>query len=102
MTRSAASRRHLVAALAYDRLCTFEFGCVVELFALQRPELGVPWYRFSVCSAERGVLRAAGGITVSAPNSLRLLDRADTIVIPGWRDAHELPPPELLRKIRAA
>jgi AraC family transcriptional activator FtrA len=99
---NAIPRDHLVAALAYDRLCTFEFGCVVELFALQRPELGVPWYRFAVCSAERGVLRAAGGITVSAPNSLRLLDRADTIVIPGWRDANELPPPELLRKIRAA
>ena len=53
---------HLVAAIAYDGLCTFEFGCVVEVFALQRPELGVPWYRFAVCAAERGPLRAAGGI----------------------------------------
>ena len=34
---------HLVAALVYDRLCTFEFGCVTELFALERPELGVKW-----------------------------------------------------------
>lgn len=93
---------HRVAAVAYDQLCTFEFGCVVELFALQRPELSVPWYEFAVCSAERGSLRAAGGIRISAPHSLRLLDRADTIVIPGWRDAHEPPPPALVRKIRAA
>ena len=92
----------LVVAVAYDQLCTFEFGCVVELFALPRPELGVDWYRFAVCSSERGSLRAAGGIKVSAPRSLRILDRADIIVVPGWRDADESPPQDLLRKIRAA
>ena len=95
-------RSHRVAALAYDRLCTFEFGCVVELFALQRPELGVPWYRFGVCSAERGPLTAAGGILVSAPHSLALLRKADTIVVPGWRDADEPPPAELVKALRAA
>lgn len=93
---------HLVVAIAYDRLCTFEFGCVVELFALDRPELGVPWYRFAVCAAEPGPIRAAGGISVLAPFALDLLDAADTIVIPGWRDADELPPAALLDKIRAA
>jgi AraC family transcriptional activator FtrA len=95
-------RRHRVVALAYDGLCTFEFGCVVELFALERPELGVEWYDFAACSVERGPLRAAGGIEVRVPNSLALLDKADTIVIPGWRDADEIPPPALLRRIRAA
>lgn len=93
---------HLVVAVAYDRLCTFEFGCVVELFALPRPELGVQWYRFAVCAAEDGPIRAAGGITLAAPHTLKLLDRADTIVIPGWRDADEPPPEALLRKLRAA
>jgi AraC family transcriptional activator FtrA len=95
-------RSELVVAVAYDQLCTFEFGCVVEMFALQRPELGVPWYRFAVCSAERGALRAAGGITISAPHSLKILDRAHTIIVPGWRDADEPPPAELVRRIRAA
>jgi AraC family transcriptional activator FtrA len=95
-------KNHLVVALAYDRLCTFEFGCVTELFALERPELGVDWYRFAVCAGEPGPIRAAGGITIAAPYTLRLLDRADTIVIPGWRDADEIPPEALLKKIRAA
>ncbi len=93
---------HLVVAPVYDRLCTFEFGCVTELFALDRPELDVAWYRFAVCAAEAGPIRAAGGITVAAPYSLRMLDRADTIVIPGWRDVDEIPPEPLLKKIRAA
>ena len=96
------TRDHLVVAVAYDGLCTFEFGCTAELFALQRPELGVPWYRFEVCAAERTPIRAAGGIHVLVANSLSLLDRADTIVIPGWRDADEPPSAALLRRIRAA
>lgn len=95
-------KKHLVVALAYDRLCTFEFGCTVELFALERPELGVDWYDFAVCAVERGPIRAAGGITVQAPFQPELLALADTVVIPGWRDADELPPPELLDWIRAA
>ncbi len=94
--------RHRVVALAYDRLCTFEFGCVVELFALPRPELGVPWYEFAVCSAERTPLRAAGGIQVTVRQPLRLLDSADTIVIPGWRDPAERPPHSALRGLRRA
>jgi AraC family transcriptional regulator, transcriptional activator FtrA len=101
MKRKSATPQ-LVVAVAYDRLCTFEFGCVVEMFALHRPELEVPWYRFAVCSSERGQLRAAGGITVAAPHSLKILERADTIIVPGWRDADEAPPADLVRKIRAA
>ena len=94
--------KHLVVALAYDRLCTFEFGCVTELFALERPELGVDWYRFAVCASEPGPLRAAGGVTVAAPFTLKLLDQADTIVVPGWRDADEIPSAPLLKKLRKA
>lgn len=95
-------KKHLVVALAYDRLCTFEFGCTVELFALERPELGVDWYDFAVCAVEQGPIRAAGGVTLQAPYAPELLARADTIVIPGWRDADEPPPPQLLAWIRAA
>ena len=57
-------KKHLVVALAYDRLCTFEFGCTVELFALERPELDVDWYDFAVCAVEEGPIRAAGGIVI--------------------------------------
>jgi AraC family transcriptional activator FtrA len=95
-------KKHLVVALAYDRLCTFEFGCTVELFALERPELGVDWYQFAVCAIEPGPIRAAGGITIEAQYAPELLEQADTIVIPGWRDADEAPPEALLAQLRAA
>jgi AraC family transcriptional activator FtrA len=93
---------HHVAILAYDGLCTFEFGCAVELFALERPELGVPWYTHAVCAAEPGPLRALGGLSVQVAHGLAALDAADTIVIPGWRDVAEPPSPALADALRRA
>lgn len=101
-SKKASSPAPLVAVLAYDGLCTFEFGCAVEVFSLERPELGVPWYRFGVCAVTRGPLHAAGGVGFTAPHSLNLLDRADTIVIPGWQGADVPPPAALVKKLRAA
>ena len=95
-------KNHLVAAVAYDQLCTFEFGCVVEIFALSRPELGVDWYRFAACAAEKRPIGMRGGLVVRVPHTLALLDRADTILIPGWRDPDEMPPARLIDKIRRA
>jgi AraC family transcriptional activator FtrA len=94
---------HLVVALAYDRLSTFEFGIAVEVFGLPRPEMGPDWYRFAVCAIEPGPLRAIGGFQIMADGGLELLDRADTIVIPGWRGASKEPvPPELIDALRRA
>lgn len=86
---------HQVVALAYDGLCAFEFGCVVEMFGLERPELGVDWYDFRVCAAEPGPLRSAAGISLQVPHGLEALEEADTIVIPGWRGV-DVPVPEAL------
>jgi AraC family transcriptional activator FtrA len=93
---------HHVAILAYDRLCTFEFGCAVELFALDRPELDVAWYSHAVCAIEPGPLRAAGGLAFHAPHGLDALEDAGTIVIPGWRAANEPPPAPLIEALRRA
>jgi AraC family transcriptional activator FtrA len=93
---------HHVAILAYDRLCTFEFGCAIELFALERPELEVPWYSYAVCAAEPGPLRAAGGLVLQVQHGLEALDGADTIVIPGWRGADHVPGAELVDAMRRA
>ena len=94
--------RRRVVALAYDRMATFEFGIVVEVFGLPRPEIEVPWYRFEVCAIDRGPLRATGGVTIRVGAGLRALSRAGTIVIPGWRDPDERPPEALLKALRAA
>lgn len=95
-------RKHFVVALAYDGLCTFEFGVAVEIFGLPRPEMGERWYRFAVAAVEEGDLHATGGIRVVAQGGLELLAQADTIVVPGWRGANAPVPATLCQALRAA
>ena len=92
----------LVVAVAYDGLCTFEFGCAVEIFALPRPEMGPGWYRFAVAAAEPGPLRAAGGITIGVDGGLDLLPQAGTVIVPGWRSADAPVPESLCAALRSA
>ena len=100
-SRHVTRHRPLVVAIVYDGLALFEFGVVTEAFALPRPDIGVPWYRFQVCAAQRGPIRALGGLTVEVRNGLRALSAADTIVVPGW-NIDEVPPAALLNAIRRA
>jgi AraC family transcriptional regulator, transcriptional activator FtrA len=93
--------QHRVVALAYEGLCTFEFGIVVEMFGLPRPELE-RWYSFTVCGLENRPLRATGGITVTPQKELSGLRQADTIIIPGWRNPDEPPPQQLIRSLLRA
>jgi AraC family transcriptional activator FtrA len=92
----------LVVALAYDGLCTFEFGVAVEIFGLDRPEMGGNWYSFRVAAADPGPMRAMGGIRVSTDGGLGLLERAGTIIVPGWRGADTPVPARLVRALRRA
>jgi AraC family transcriptional activator FtrA len=101
-TRTSASRRrHVVAAVAYEGLSTFEFGIAVELFGLRRPEIE-GWYDFIVCSETTRPAEAAGGVRFVARSGWAALARADTIVVPGWRNVHERPPARLTRALRQA
>src|SRR5438874_1878746 len=96
------TRKRDVAVFAYDGLGIFEFGIAVEIFGLPRPELGRDWYRFSVCSLERGPLRTTAGVSVKTTHGLSRLARAGTIIIPGWRGPNVMPPARLLSTLRKA
>jgi len=96
-----SSEPHLVVAIVYDRLCTFEFGIATEIFGLERPEMGPDWYRFAVCAAEPGPLRATG-FRLLADGGPELIEKAGTIIVPGWRGADEPVPESLLNALRKA
>jgi AraC family transcriptional regulator, transcriptional activator FtrA len=89
----------LVAVLAYDGLCTFEFAISYEVFGLPRPEMGADWYRYSVCAIEDGPLRAAGGLVIEATASRRVLSKADIIIVPGWRGIDAPVPTALIKDL---
>ncbi len=92
----------LVVALLYDRLCTFEFGIVAEIFGLSRPEMGTGWYRFASCPIEDGPLRAHGGFVITPDGSADLIDEADIIVVPGWKGTDIPVPRAITEKLRRA
>lgn len=91
-----------VVAVVYDGLCTFEFGIATELFGLDRPELDVDWYDFSVVSVDDGPIGTIGGMELRAPVDFRRIEAAGTIILPGWRSLAETPPTRLLDALRRA
>jgi AraC family transcriptional activator FtrA len=99
---AASPPNRLVAVLAYDGLCTFEFGVAYEVFGLPRPEMGADWYRFAVAAVEPGPLRAAGGLTVTVDGGVETLRAAGTIVVPGWRGVGAVVPDAISDAVREA
>jgi AraC family transcriptional regulator, transcriptional activator FtrA len=98
--RVPGSSHRDVAVLAYDGLATFELAIAVEIFGLPRPEFH-EWYRFKVCSLEKGGLHATGGLMITPQYGVEGLSRAGTIIIPSWR-TEEDPPENLIRMLRRA
>lgn len=89
-----------VVALAYDGLCTFEFGIVAEVFGLPRPEVGPDWYRFKSVAVENGALTAAGGLTFTATGTQQDIRSAETLIIPGWRDKDATVPDSIIKLLQ--
>lgn len=92
----------LVVALAYDRLCAFEFGIAAEIFGLERPEMGPDWYRFAVAAIDPLPLRSTGGLSIMVDGEADLVDQAGTIIIPGWKGIDVPPSRALIAALRAA
>lgn len=88
-----------VAAIAYDGVLDFELSLVNHVFGVDRSNIGTPWYRYLLCAAEPPPLRTSAGLTISTPFRLEHLSRADTVIVPGWRDEEEQPPQPLLEAL---
>ena len=91
-----------VAAVVLDGVHPFELGVACEVFGLERPELGVPWYRFRVCAAEPPPLRTGAGFTLNTTHTLDDLDDVDTLIFTHWRSPDEPVPARLIEAVRKA
>src|SRR4051794_201893 len=93
---------HTVAAVIDDGMLTFDFAIPCEVFGLDRRDIVDPWYEFLVVAARNRRVRTQTGFTLEATHGLRALERADTIVVPGWVDPDVPPPPALTRALLRA
>ncbi|MFI5609101.1 helix-turn-helix domain-containing protein [Amycolatopsis sp. NPDC051903] len=80
----------------------FEMGVATELFGLRRPELGRPWYEFSLAAPHERVGMHLGMFTLSGVAGLEAVDAADTVIVPNRPDPHVPADPAVLAAIRRA
>jgi AraC family transcriptional regulator, transcriptional activator FtrA len=93
--------RHQVVLVAYDGLAMFEFGVAFDVFGTDwSPDLGVPWYEFTVCAASPTVAVEAG-YQLHVPTGLSALSRAHTILVPPTECADRMPA-EVLEELQRA
>ncbi|MEK2473968.1 helix-turn-helix domain-containing protein [Streptomyces noursei] len=92
---------HRVVALVRPPQSTFELGCVAEVFGIERRGVAVR-YVFGVCTEDPGPVATLAGYDMLVPDGLTVLDRADTIVLPGWLPPGEPPSPAIVRALRRA
>ena len=73
-----------------------------EVFGFDRPELGVPWYRFYICAVEPRPIRTSVDMLLSTPYSLEHVAEADIVIVPSSRPGIVAVPEALLEALRQA
>jgi transcriptional regulator GlxA family with amidase domain len=98
----AMARKHQVAVLALDEVAAFDLGTPSQLFGAARTAGGERLYDVLVCTPGGAPVRSAAGFQVLAEHGLELLDRADTVVVPGIFDKRTLRDGGVAPDVRAA
>lgn len=93
---------HRVAVIVDEGSNPFELSVATELFGLRRPELGRPWYEFTVCAPRPSVRMHLGMFTMTGVADLRATDDADTVIVPNRPDPEHPASPQVLAAITRA
>ncbi len=84
---------HRVVALLGSPQPAFPLACASEVFGDHGPAVPAR-YSFGVCTEHPGPVRTESGYDMLVTAGLDALERADTVVVPGWRQptGAEVPP----------
>jgi AraC family transcriptional regulator, transcriptional activator FtrA len=89
---------HRVVAVVPDQVVLLDLAAPVHLFG----HLGARRYDFSLAAVSPGTVRTSTGFALVVERGLRMLARADTVVVPGYTRIDRRPPTELLRALQQA
>ncbi|MEU4115434.1 helix-turn-helix domain-containing protein [Kitasatospora sp. NPDC028055] len=93
--------RHQVVALLGVPQSPFELACAAEAFGTERA--GLPsYYDLTLCTEHPGPLPTTLGVPLLVEEGLTALERADTVVVPGWQPPGAPAPPAVLDALRTA
>src|SRR3954452_11664259 len=91
-----------VAAVIDEGALTFDLSIPCEIFGLDRSDIADPWYEFKLVAAGESPVRTQTGFLLDTPYRLGGVERAGTVIVPGWADPDQPPSPELAAALRAA
>lgn len=95
----ATAADHRVAVLVLDGAKALDVGIAAHVFA-KRP--GMP-YEVQVCAERAGTVEGWNGLAYAVGHGLEALERADTILVPGFRDPADVTtPPAVIAALLAA
>ncbi|TIO07023.1 helix-turn-helix domain-containing protein [Mesorhizobium sp.] len=92
----------IVAAIAFDGISPFHLSVPCLVFGEDRAALGLPRFDFRVCGIENGPIRTDAGLTISVPHDLSILDDADIVIVPSWKELENPPPAALTETLHRA
>lgn len=87
-----------LAVIAYDGISPFMLSTPLAVFG--EPFLA-SGHQIEVCSASPR-FSATGGLTIETSRPLDAARAADVVILPGWRDAYEPVPDEIVTELRAS
>ncbi|MEU0691279.1 GlxA family transcriptional regulator [Streptomyces uncialis] len=93
---------HRVVALLQPPQSTFTLACAAEVFGDHGPVIPAR-YAFDVCTERPGPVPTQAGYDLLVTAGLDALERADTVLVPGWRQAPGTEvPPAVVEAVRRA
>lgn len=93
---------HTIAVIAYEGVIPFHLSIPCIIFGDELLILGAPRYRLLVCGEKTGLTQTISGFRIEVAHDLSVLETADTVIIPAWRDTEDPPSEALLNALRAA
>lgn len=93
---------HTIAVIAFEGLSPFHLSVPCIVFGDDLLKLGAPRYRLLICGENIGPVRTMSGFNIDVEHDLSLLEEADTVILPAWRDPKERPSKALIEALKDA
>src|SRR4029079_19315751 len=91
-----ATRAHRVAVVALPGVIALEFGTATQVFGRD------PHYNLTVCAEGRTAPVPRSGFAINTAAGLEALERADTLIVPGYDDVDGTVSAAILDALRIA
>ncbi|MEC4020508.1 GlxA family transcriptional regulator [Streptomyces sp. H27-D2] len=91
---------HRIALLAFPGIRAFDVTVITEVWGVDRTDRGVPAFDLRRVAANPAPVPMRGGLTLTPDRTLRWLDRAELILVPGLDDCTTPAPVAVLEALR--